>query len=106
MTADDAARGTIGQARAGRTRSDRPAPRSAPEGLGYHLAMPDIGRLLIVVGLGIAALGALIVIGLPLLRLPGDFVIKGDHVALIIPIATSIVLSIGLTIALNLFLRR
>ena len=74
--------------------------------LDYHRAMPDIGRILILVGLGIAALGVLIVIGLPFFRLPGDVVIKGEHAVLIIPIATSIVLSIGLTIALNLFVRR
>jgi hypothetical protein len=68
--------------------------------------MPDVGRILILVGLGIAALGVLIVVGLPFFRLPGDVVIKGEHLVLIIPIATSIVLSIGLTIALNLFMRR
>jgi Protein of unknown function (DUF2905) len=73
---------------------------------GYHRSMPEIGRLLIIVGIGIAVLGVLIVIGLPLFRLPGDFVIKGEHIVLIIPIATSIILSIGLTIALNWFARR
>jgi hypothetical protein len=67
---------------------------------------PDVGRILIVVGIGIAALGVLIAIGLPVFKLPGDLVIKGEHAVLIIPIATSIILSIGLTIALNLFLRR
>jgi hypothetical protein len=55
--------------------------------------MPDVGRVLIV-------------IGLPLFKLPGDFVIKGEHLILVIPIATSIVLSILLTIALNLYMRR
>jgi hypothetical protein len=68
--------------------------------------MPDVGRVLIVIGLGIAALGVLIVIGLPLFKLPGDFVIKGEHLILVIPIATSIVLSILLTIALDLYMRR
>jgi hypothetical protein len=56
---------------------------------------PEIGRTLIVVGIGIAALGVLIVIGLPFFKLPGDLVIKGEHAVLIIPIATSIILSSG-----------
>ena len=68
--------------------------------------MPDVGRIMILVGLGIAALGVLIVIGLPLFRLPGDIVIKGEHAVLIIPIATCIVLSIVLTIAFSLLARR
>jgi DUF2905 family protein len=67
---------------------------------------PEIGRILILVGLGIAGLGLLVVIGLPLFRLPGDVVLKGEHAVLIIPIATSIVVSIILTIALNLLARR
>ena len=73
---------------------------------GYHLRMPDVGRIMILVGLGIAGLGVLIVIGLPLFRLPGDIVIKGEHAVLIIPIATCIVLSIVLTIAFSLLARR
>jgi hypothetical protein len=68
--------------------------------------MPDIGRIMILVGLGIAALGVLIVIGLPLFRLPGDVVIKGEHAVLIIPIATCIVLSIVLSVAFSLLARR
>jgi hypothetical protein len=73
---------------------------------GYHLIMPDVGRIMILVGLGIAALGVLILIGLPLFRLPGDIVIKGEHAVLIIPIATCIVLSIVFTVALSLLARR
>ena len=34
--------------------------------------IPEIGRLLILVGLGLPLLGVLIVVGLPLLRLPGS----------------------------------
>ncbi len=77
-----------------------------PSSEGYHLVMPDVGRIMILVGLGIAALGVLIVIGLPLFRLPGDIVIKGEHAVLIIPIATCIVLSIVLTVAFSLLARR
>jgi len=68
--------------------------------------MPEVGRIMILVGLGIAALGVLIVIGLPLFRLPGDIVIKGEHAVLIIPIATCIVLSIALIIAFSLLAKR
>jgi len=40
------------------------------------------------------------------LHLPGDFTIRTGSVTIFIPIATSIILSIVLTVALNLFLRQ
>jgi len=40
------------------------------------------------------------------LHLPGDFTIRAGSVTIFIPIATSIILSIVLTVALNLFLRQ
>jgi len=40
------------------------------------------------------------------LHLPGDFTIRTGNVTVFIPIATSIILSIVLTVALNLFLRQ
>ena len=71
--------------------------------------MNDLGRTLLVVGLALAAIGALLVLvgkaGLPIGRLPGDFSWKGKGWAVYFPIATSIVVSILLTILARLFFR-
>jgi len=64
-----------------------------------------MGKALVYVGLGIAALGFLLMIGLPIGRLPGDISIKRGNVSFYFPIVTSIVLSILLTLLLNLFRR-
>jgi hypothetical protein len=64
-----------------------------------------LGRLLVAVGLGIVVLGCLVMLGLPLGRLPGDFVVRRGRVSFYLPIATSILLSILLTILLALFRR-
>jgi hypothetical protein len=64
-----------------------------------------MGRLLVFVGLGIAALGLLIMLGLPLFRLPGDFAVRRGNVSFYFPLATSIVLSILLTLLFSLFRR-
>ena len=68
-----------------------------------------VGRLLIVGGLVLAGLGLLVVLldRVPFLgRLPGDIVIRRGPVTVYAPIVTSILLSILVTIALSLFLRR
>ena len=65
-----------------------------------------MGRLLIVLGLLIAAAGVLIVLGLPLGRLPGDFSVKRGNFSFYFPLATSILASIILTLLLMLFGRR
>ena len=64
--------------------------------------------MLIVVGLVLAALGGLwLLLGRAGLgRLPGDFVFEWENVKVYIPLATSIVLSLVLTLLLNLWLRR
>jgi hypothetical protein len=66
----------------------------------------DLGRVLIVVGLVIAGVGVLAVLGVRLGRLPGDIVIGGERGALFVPIVTSIILSIVLTLLLNFVFRR
>ena len=69
----------------------------------------NIGRVLIFAGLGLAGLGVLVVLlgraGIPLFQLPGDFKIQGQAVTCFIPLATMIVLSVILTVAINLVLR-
>ncbi len=68
--------------------------------------MPDLGRLLIVVGIILLVLGGLFVIlpkvGVSLGRLPGDIRFDSGQTTCLIPIATSILLSVILTILLNL----
>jgi DUF2905 family protein len=64
-----------------------------------------MGKTLVLVGLGIAALGLLIMLGVPFGRLPGDFYVRRGNVSFYFPLATSIVLSIVLTLILA-FLRR
>ena len=64
-----------------------------------------MGRTLVLIGLAIAGLGLLMMVGLPLGRLPGDFAIKRGNFSFYFPLATSIVLSIILTLILAFFRR-
>lgn len=64
-----------------------------------------MGKVLVLIGLGIAALGVVVMLGVPLGRLPGDFVVRRGNVSFYFPLATSIVLSILLTLLMS-FLRR
>jgi hypothetical protein len=69
---------------------------------------PELGRVLLVVGLIVAGIGLLAVLGfrLPFGNLPGDIRIEGDRGGIYIPLGTMIVVSIVLTIVLNLLFRR
>lgn len=72
------------------------------------ITMDDLAKLLILFGLGIAAMGGILwlVSRLPGVgRLPGDFVFTTGNVTCMIPLATSILLSIILTVLLNLIFR-
>jgi len=64
-----------------------------------------VGKVLVLVGLGIAGLGLLMMLGLPIGRLPGDIYIKRDGFSFYFPLTTSIVLSIVLTLLLAFFRR-
>ena len=64
-----------------------------------------MGRTLVLVGLGIAGLGLLIMFGLPIGRLPGDFYVRRGNVSFYFPLATSIIFSIILTLILAYFRR-
>ncbi len=71
--------------------------------------MQELGRLLIVLGvLAVLAGGVLLLAGrLPWLgRLPGDLVVRRGPVTFYFPLVTSLVVSIVVTIVLNLFWRR
>lgn len=64
-----------------------------------------MGKVLVLIGLGIAALGLLMMLGVPLGRLPGDFSVRRGNISFYFPLATSIVLSILLTLILAFFRR-
>ena len=64
-----------------------------------------MGKLLVVVGLVISGIGLLIMLGVPFGRLPGDFAVKRGNFAFYFPLATSIILSILLTLLFALFRR-
>jgi hypothetical protein len=67
-----------------------------------------LGKLVVVFGLVLVGMGALLIlVGKGLLpHLPGDLSFKVGSVRVFFPLATSIVLSIVLTLVLNLFFRR
>jgi hypothetical protein len=66
--------------------------------------MAEFGKILIVFGAVLLVAGiALLLLGrtnLPLGRLPGDIVYRGKHTTLYFPLATSLLLSVALSIVL------
>ena len=64
-----------------------------------------MGRTIFLVGVAIAGVGLVIMLGVPLFRLPGDFYIKRGSVSFYFPLATSILLSIMLTLLMAFFRR-
>jgi hypothetical protein len=72
-------------------------------------SLQAFGRLLIVMGLLLAILGVLLVLAgrIPFIgRLPGDIVYQRGNFTLYIPFMTMLILSLLLTILLNLLFRR
>jgi uncharacterized protein HemY len=64
-----------------------------------------MGKFLVVAGLVIAAIGAAVMLGLPLGRLPGDIAVRRGNFSFYFPLTTSIVVSIVLTLLLAWFRR-
>ena len=64
-----------------------------------------MGRFLVILGLALAGVGVLVTLGLPLGRLPGDFVFRRGNVTMYFPLATGLLVSVVLTLLLS-FLRR
>ena len=64
-----------------------------------------MGRFLLIAGLVIAAAGGLIMLGLPLGRLPGDISFKRGNFSFYFPLATSILVSIILTLLFTILRR-
>ncbi len=64
--------------------------------------MTEMGRLLLVLGVALIAIGGIVMLlgrtGLPLGRLPGDIIYRGKNTTFYFPLATSIVLSVVLSL--------
>ena len=70
--------------------------------------MDGIGRALVFVGVAVAALGIAFILApkIPFLgRLPGDIVLKRGDATFYFPLATSILVSIAITVILNIAFR-
>ena len=70
------------------------------------MTAPALGRLLLGFGLAVATVGAVIWLLGALPRLPGDIYIQRRGFTLYIPIVGSLLLSLLLTLLLNLFFAR
>lgn len=68
----------------------------------------EVGRFLVIAGMVILVIGVIFLLSdkIPLGRLPGDIHIGSGRVKIYIPIATSILLSIIITLILNFFSRK
>jgi len=65
-----------------------------------------LGRFLILAGLAIAGIGMLMTWGVPIGRLPGDISYRKGNFGFYFPLATSVVVSIVLTLLMWFFNRR
>jgi hypothetical protein len=68
------------------------------------MELAQFGRVLVLIGAVILGFGVLLVVAdrVPLIgRLPGDIRVSGDGWTIYVPIATSIVLSVLLTVVLS-----
>ncbi len=66
--------------------------------------MSELGKLFIILGILLVVAGVLLTLlgrtNLPLGRLPGDILYRGKHTTFYFPLATSILLSVVLTVLL------
>jgi Protein of unknown function (DUF2905) len=69
---------------------------------------PELGRILVVIGVVVVIVGVLAMLGirLPFGRLPGDISVQGERGGIFIPLGTMLLVSVVLTVLANLFLRR
>jgi hypothetical protein len=71
--------------------------------------MADLGKLLLILGGGIVLIGVVLLLAgrfnLPLGRLPGDITYRGKNTVVYFPLATSIIISIVLSLILWLINR-
>lgn len=69
--------------------------------------MSQLAKTLVILGAVLVAVGALLWLGdrLGLGRLPGDLELRGKNVTFHVPLVTSLLISVVLTVVLNLWLR-
>lgn len=72
------------------------------------MTLETIGKIIVVGGLAIVALGGCLWLmgrlGLSLGHLPGDIAIERQGLSVYVPIATTLLLSLGLTLVVNVVL--
>ncbi|MFY9841592.1 MAG: DUF2905 domain-containing protein [Terriglobales bacterium] len=68
--------------------------------------MMELGRILMILGIALAVIGGIVMLlgrtGLPLGRLPGDILLRGKNTTFYFPLASSILISVVLSILLFL----
>ncbi len=68
--------------------------------------MAQMGRILVALGVALVVIGGIVMLlgrtGVPLGRLPGDFLYRGKNTTFYFPLASSIVISIVLSVVLFL----
>ena len=64
-----------------------------------------MGKFILIAGLIIAAIGALMMAGIPFGRLPGDIVVHRGRGTFYFPLVTSIILSVVFSLLLAFFRR-
>jgi hypothetical protein len=68
--------------------------------------MVEMGRVLVALGVALVVIGGIVMLlgraGLPLGRLPGDVLYRGKNTTFYFPLATSILISVVLSIVLFL----
>ena len=64
-----------------------------------------MGKALVIIGILIAGVGLLMMMGVPIGRLPGDITYRRGNTTVYVPLASSILASIILTLLLSLLRR-
>ncbi|MGB9195494.1 MAG: DUF2905 domain-containing protein [Terriglobales bacterium] len=68
--------------------------------------MTEMGRILVVLGIALVVIGGIVMLlgrtGLPLGRLPGDITYRGKNTTFYFPLASSILISVVLSLLLFL----
>ena len=69
--------------------------------------LADLGRIVLIIGIALAVMGGLLLLlsrvpGIG--RLPGDVIIRSDGITCVIPLATMLIVSLLLTILVNVIL--
>ncbi|HEX9665576.1 MAG TPA: DUF2905 domain-containing protein [Thermodesulfobacteriota bacterium] len=73
------------------------------------MEIQSLGKIIMITGIFLVVLGSLILLSpkIPFIgRLPGDILIKRDSFTFFFPLASSIIISLIITIILNLILRK